>query len=98
MSQSKLVDIYFEADDFNPDNPAILIRGYGVLSIEGLQNVVSKKLAELAKEVKRGDVNNLRYSLETTKMFLARALLDADELLNKPQIKRRLTLLKRKKR
>jgi len=90
------VSVYYEYENFNPDDPTLAITGYGVLTLKGLRSMVARKLSTIADQVKSGNSANLKYEFGRNDWFLARALLDAEELLDKPATKRKLTMMKRK--
>lgn len=93
-------EIYWDAPDFDPDNPTIKIRGYGTMTVNFLQENISKELADLSKRVSTGDIavvaNNFLLDEKSAFMYKVKALMDAKMLLSDGKVKRKLTMLKRK--
>ena len=47
----------------DPNNPEVLIQGYGRLSMNGLKNMLTKELAELHKFADAGDWERIHYEM-----------------------------------
>lgn len=83
---------------FDPKNPQVVIQGYGVTNLKTLQDSLSRKFIDLAKKAKKGDVDNLEYLLKGNGVIMGfvDALVDANKQLNTSQMKRKITMYKRK--
>ena len=84
---------------FDPKNPQVHIQGYGVVNLKTLQDSLSRKFTELAKRAKKGDFENIEHLLKTNSVIqgFVQALVDADKQLNTSQMKRKITMYKRKR-
>ena len=83
---------------FDPKNPQVVIKGYGVTNLKTLQDSLSRKFIDLAKKAKKGDVDNLEYLLKRNGVLMGfvDALVDVNKQLNSSQMKRKITMYKRK--
>ena len=83
--------------DFN--NPEIQVFGLGVYKLEHLRKDISRKLEDLSKRVDNNwewvweQITNPKAILHN----LVNALQDVEEELNRPQTKRKITMMKRKR-
>lgn len=95
--------IYVDKDmkdgKFDPKNPQVHIQGYGVVNLKTLQDNLSSKFLDLSKRAKKGDVKNIEHLLKKNSVIqgFVQALVDADKQLNSPQMKRKITMYKRKR-
>jgi len=83
----------------DPENPNVIVSGYGVLSVNFLKKDISKRLKELATRLERGDSDFLIRELTPGKGILklfVDALEDVETQMNSPKVKRKLTMLKKK--
>jgi hypothetical protein len=86
-------------DDMDFDNPEIQVFGLGVYTLEHLRKDISRKLEDLAKRVDYNwewvweQITNPKAILHN----LVNALQDVEEELNRPQTKRKITMMKRKR-
>ena len=55
--------IHWEDEDFDADNPTVLIRGYGTLKYESLQKAIARDLADMSN---REPVSYTHLTLPTT--------------------------------
>jgi len=84
----------------DPENPNVVVSGYGVLSVNFLRKEISKRLKELATRLERGDSDFLIRELTPGKGILklfVDALEDVETQMKTPAVKRKLTMLKKKK-
>ena len=83
---------------FDVKNPQVHISGYGVTNLKTLRDSLSRKFIDLAKKAKKGDVENLEYLLKRNGVLMGfvDALVDANKQLNSSQMKRKITMYKRK--
>ena len=95
--------IYVDKDmkdgKFDPKNPQVHIQGYGVVNLKTLQDSLSRKFLDLSKRAKKGDIKNIEHLLKTNSVIqgFVQALVDADKQLNTSQMKRKITMYKRKR-
>ena len=95
--------IYVDKDmkdgKFDPKNPQVHIQGYGVTNLKTLQDSLSRKFIELAKRAKKGDFENIQHHLEKNSVVVGfvEAGVDANKQLNTSQMKRKITMYKRKR-
>ena len=84
---------------FDPKNPQVVIQGYGVTNLKTLQDSLSRKFIELAKRAKKGDFENIQHHLEKNSVVVGfvEAGVDANKQLNTSQMKRKITMYKRKR-
>ena len=83
---------------FDVKNPQVHISGYGVTNLKTLRDSLSRKFIDLAKKAKKGDVDNLEYLLKRNGVLMGfvDALVDVNKQLNSSQMKRKITMYKRK--
>jgi hypothetical protein len=82
--------------DFNPDNVEVLIKGYGVVTLNQLRDKIKRHFGELTKVL---DVNpkSVQYTINSgTLPYMINAYIDALDELDSPQMKRKATIAKRK--
>ena len=89
--------IHWEDEEFDPSDPTIGISGYGTIKLSSFRNMISRDLANMKDEV---DSGNMAFVLDLTNrnsafMHKLNAYNDALSQLNDPQIKRKITLLKK---
>ena len=87
---------------FEPDNPEVLIRGWGRLPLKSLENNVRRDLEDLAKRAKQGGESNFKgivYQLTKNDVVVekAKAVYDVYQELNSSKVKRAITIYKRRK-
>ena len=91
--------IYWEADDFDAENPTVLIRGYGTLKYNTLQKAIARDLAEMSQRVADGGLevvaNHQLLDRQSAFNGKVQAYLDVTSELEKPTIKRKLTIHKK---
>ena len=91
--------IHWEDEDFDADNPTVLIRGYGTLKYKTLQQAIARDLAEMSNRVLDGSLevvanHQLKDPLSAFNGKV-QAYLDVAKELAKPSIKRKLTIHKK---
>ena len=91
--------IYWEDDDFDAEDPTVLIRGYGTLKYKTLQQAIARDLAEMSNRVLDGSLevvanHQLKDPLSAFNGKV-QAYLDVAKELAKPSIKRKLTIHKK---
>ena len=88
---------------FEPDNPEVLIRGFGRLPLKHIERKVAKDLAELAKRAQKGGESNFKgvLNLLTDNDYVveqAQAVVDVYKEMSSSQYKRAATNYKKRKR
>ena len=88
---------------FEPDNPEVLIRGFGRLPLKHIERKVAKDLAELSKRAQKGGEANFKglLNLLTKNDYVveqAQAVVDVYKEMSSSQYKRAVTNYKKKKR
>lgn len=84
----------------NPEDPTVYISGFGSMLLSQLKTDVEKKLEDLWKRSKRGDFEMAWYQMVKPGQILPhklQAIRDAEEAMDKPQWKRRITNFKKKR-
>jgi hypothetical protein len=93
--------IHWDDPRFDPENPTVAIRGYGTMSIDFLQQNIAKELADLSKKTKSGqlDIVAKHFLLDEKSAFMykVKAYMDVKQELNSSKVKRKLTLMKKKR-
>tara|TARA_B100000959_G_C14934837_1_gene605289 strand:- start:792 stop:1127 length:336 start_codon:yes stop_codon:yes gene_type:complete len=85
----------------DPRDPTVYISGFGTMLLSQLKTDVEQKLGDLHKRSKRGDFEMAWYQisgkngLSQILPHKLQAIKDADEAMNKPQWKRRITNFKK---
>jgi len=90
--------IQFDAPNFNPDNPQIILFGFGTMTYLGLQKNIAGSLEEIAKDLKKTKSDSLIREIagkKSTLNFKIAALADIEKELNAPATKRKLAQLKK---
>ena len=87
---------------FEPDNPEVLIRGFGRLPLKHIERKVAKDLAELAKRAQKGGESNFKgvLNLLTDNDYVveqAQAVVDVYKEMSSSQYKRAVTNYKKKR-
>ena len=87
---------------FEPDNPEVLIRGFGRLPLKDLERKVTRDLEELAKRAKSGGESNFKGILNNLKkndyvVDQAQAVVDVYKEMSASQYKRAVTNYKKKR-
>lgn len=95
-------EIYWDAPDFDPENPTVAIRGYGTMSIDFLQQNIANELADLSKKTKSGGLdivaNHFLLDEKSAFMYKVKAYMDVKQQLSSSKVKRKLTLMKKKQK
>ena len=91
-----------EDGSFEPDNPEVLIRGWGRLPLKHIERKVAKDLGELAKRAQQGGEKNFKGIINNlTKndyvVNQAQAVVDVYKEMSASQYKRALTNYKKKR-
>ena len=91
-----------EDGSFEPDNPEVLIRGWGRLPLKHIERKVAKDLAELAKRAQQGGEKNFKGIINNlTKndyvVDQAQAVVDVYKEMSASQYKRAVTNYKKKR-
>ena len=87
---------------FEPDNPEVLIKGFGRLPLKDLEKKVNRDLTDLAKRAGNGGESNFKgiINLLTKNDYVvdqAQAVVDVYEELKSSQVKRAITNYKKKR-
>ena len=108
LKEGKVGSIYnmkkqMEDGTFEPDNPEVLIRGWGRLPLKHIERKVAKDLAELTKRAQKGGESNFKgiLNLLTDNDYVveqAQAVVDVYKEMSSSQYKRAVTNYKKKKR
>jgi hypothetical protein len=83
-----------------PDDPDVHVKGFAVYRLSSLRKDVIRHLEEYAKQVERGNIGGLvkeftdKYSNMKSKVL---GLAEVEKELNTPQMKRKITLLRKQK-
>ena len=93
------IDKQMKAGTFDPKNPQVHILGYGVMSLKNLSGALSRKFADLSKRAKKGEIENVNSILNKSGVLqsFVKAYMDAKAQLNKPTMKRKITMYMRNK-
>ena len=95
-------EIYWDAPDFDPENPTVAIRGYGTMSIDFLQQNIANELADLSKRTKSGQLdvvaNHFLLDEKSAFMYKVKAYMDVKQQLSQSKVKRKLTIMMKSKR
>ena len=88
---------------FEPDNPEVLIKGFGRLPLKHIERKVAKDLAELSKRAQKGGESNFKglLNLLTKNDYVveqAQAVVDVYKEMSSSQYKRVVTNYKKKRR
>ena len=88
-------------DSFEPENPEVLIRGFGRLPLKHIEWIVARDLGELAKRAQKGGesnfigiINNLTKNNYVVDQ--AQAVVDVYKEMSSSQYKIAVTMYKRK--
>ena len=82
-----------------PDDPDILVKGFGVYRLSRLRKEVIRHLDEYKEQVERNNIDGLvreftsKYSNMKSKVL---GLAEVEKQLNSPQMKRKITMLRKK--
>ena len=91
--------IHWEDEDFDAENPTVLIRGYGTLKYKTLQQAIARDLAEMSQRVIDGSLEVVaNHQLNDPLSAFngkVQAYLDVTKELAKSTIKRKLTIHKK---
>ena len=97
-----LIDVDKQMKDgtFDEKNPQIHIQGYGVMGMKTLGNALSRKLTDLAKRAKKGEIENVDSVLNKSGVLqgFVKAYMDAKKQLKSSSMKRKITKYKRSRR
>jgi hypothetical protein len=58
-----ITESIYEMDPNEPNNPEVLVQGYGRLKLKQIEAKVAKMFAELAERSNRGDWESVQYDL-----------------------------------
>ena len=107
LKEGKVGSIYnmkkqIEDGTFEPDNPEVLIRGFGRLPLKHIERKVAKDLEELAKRAQQGGEKNFKGIINnlTKNNYVvdqAQAVVDVYKEMKSSQYKRAVTNYKKKK-
>ena len=108
LKEGKVGSIYnmkkeMEDGTFEPDNPEVLIRGWGRLPLKHIERKVARDLEDLAKRAKQGGESNFKgiINLLTKNDYVveqAQAVVDVYKEMSSSQYKRAVTMYKRRKK
>lgn len=89
-------------DITDPDDPSVVIKGWGSMKMSTARKDMAKRLTELAQRVSQeGEfeaVHNIITNPKVPAAFILIACVEAEKLLAAPQAKAKLTLAKKRKR
>ena len=107
LKEGKVGSIYnmkkqMEDGTFEPDNPEVLIKGFGRFPLKHIERKVARDLEDLAKRAKQGGESNFKgiINLLTKNDYVvdqAQAVVDVYEELKSSQVKRAITNYKKKR-
>ena len=107
IKEGKVGSIYnmkkeMEDGSFEPDNPEVLIRGFGRLPLKDLERKVTRDLEDLAKRAKQGGESNFKGILNnlTKNNYVvdqSQAVVDVYKEMSVSQYKRAVTNYKKKR-
>lgn len=82
---------------FNPENPEILVKGVGRYTLESLKKNIAGKLADLADRAEKDQFAFINEMLNEKSILthFVKAVLDVEKELKTPNIKRKITLMKK---
>jgi len=83
----------------NPEDPEVMISGYGSLTLSKIKSGVVKQLEDLVKRAKKDDFKTALWAMEEGGGALLgklQAIRNAEEEMKKGPYKRKLTLAKKK--
>ena len=85
---------------FDPENPMVHLLGYGTMPYKSLQKFVAIDLTNIAKELKKGDVEKAYHHLigNDITVWKVKCLEDVRKELKTSVWKRRITMYKNKRR
>jgi hypothetical protein len=93
-------EIYWDAPDFDPENPTVAIRGYGTMSVESLQENIANELADLSRRVKSGSLevvaNHFLLDEKSAFLYKVKAYMDVKQEMSQSKVKRKLTIMKKR--
>ena len=108
LTEAKVGSIYnmkkqIADGSFEPDNPEVLIRGFGRLPLKDLEKKVARDLEELTKRAQKGGESNFKGILNylTKNDYVveqAQAVVDVYKEMSSSQYKRTVTMYKRRKK
>lgn len=84
-----------------PDDPDIHLKGFAVYRLSRLRKEVVRHLEEYKKQVERGNIEGLVREFTQTHSNMKSKVLglaEVEEELNTPQMKRKITIMKKKGR
>ena len=88
--------IYWDAPEFDPNNPTVAISGYGTMGLNLLIKNIADDLDDLSKKTKSGQLdviaNNVLLNPKSTFLHKVKAYADAVAELKSTKSKRKLTL------
>ena len=64
MRRRNKTESLYDMNKDDPNNPEVLIQGYGRMSMTGLKNMLTKELAELNKFADSGDWERIHYEMD----------------------------------
>ena len=99
--KSKKGGTIHQMDASKPEDPEVQVFGVGVWKLSALKKNVEKKISDLASKAKHGDFEWTHKQITDEKSILrhmVQAIIDVETELKTPQMKRKITLLKKKKK
>jgi len=85
----------------NPEDPDVLVKGVGVYTLSRLKKNVSDKIKDLYGRSTSGDFDLISKQIGDKKSILrhmVQAIIEAEAELKTPQMKRKITMMKKKKK
>lgn len=77
-------------------DPEVLIHGYGRMLLSQLRAKIVRHLEDLAKIARVNNMKGVRYGIVEQLPYFVNAVLDIENQLQDPTIKRKITILKKK--
>lgn len=82
---------------FNPENPEILVKGVGKFTRKTLEKVIIQKLEDAIEKAKKSDFAAVDEAINANNILshYVKSILDVEKELSTPNIKRKITLMKK---
>lgn len=87
----------YDKQNFNPEDPEVLIHGYGRLKLSQIYQKLSKDLADLSeKAADHSDPKTIEWALDNSSFrTLLKAAQDVEKELASPSMKRKITMMRK---
>jgi hypothetical protein len=86
----------YDKRNFDPQDPEVLIHGYGRLTLSQIDARISKLLQDMSERAAEGDIDYVDHQMINSNLnkFISAAQ-DARKELQTPQMKRRVTMMRK---